>query len=78
MMMLKTYFKHGGFWSYLKLMSTNYDVIVIGGGPEGDRSTAIFAGAGLRLVLLERKQFPRHHIGVSLIHLGASSSKDSG
>ncbi len=59
-------------------MSTSYDVIVIGGGPEGVSSSAILAEAGLHVLLLEREKFPRYHIGQSLIHLRASSSKDSG
>lgn len=45
----------------------SYDAIVIGGGPAGSTAAAVLAGKGRRVVLLEREQFPRYHIGESLL-----------
>lgn len=43
------------------------DVIVIGGGPAGATASAWLARAGRRVVLFERDQFPRFHIGESML-----------
>lgn len=43
------------------------DVVIVGGGPAGSVAGAILAGAGLRVVILERERFPRYHIGESLL-----------
>ena len=43
------------------------DVIVAGGGPSGSAAAAFLARAGHRVVLFERDQFPRFHIGESLL-----------
>lgn len=48
-------------------MQDQYDVIVIGGGPAGSTAAAITAQAGLSTLLLERDQFPRFHVGESLM-----------
>jgi flavin-dependent dehydrogenase len=45
----------------------NFDVIIIGGGPAGATAGAILAEAGLKTLILERTQFPRFHIGESLM-----------
>jgi flavin-dependent dehydrogenase len=45
----------------------NFDVIVIGGGPAGSSISSILAREGVRVVLFEKEQFPRHHIGESLM-----------
>jgi FADH2-dependent halogenase len=42
-------------------------VIVIGGGPAGSSAASWLARAGRRVVLIERDQFPRFHIGESLL-----------
>ena len=42
-------------------------VIVIGGGPAGATTSTVLAQQGVRVLLLERDQFPRFHIGESLI-----------
>src|SRR3954447_19606644 len=44
-----------------------YDVIIIGGGPAGATAGTILADAGLKTLILERTQFPRFHIGESLM-----------
>src|SRR5215475_1887738 len=47
--------------------SNNYDVIVIGGGPAGSTVASILSREGRKVVLFEKEQFPRHHIGESLM-----------
>ncbi len=44
-----------------------YDVIVIGGGPAGATTGALLAEAGRSVLILERSQMPRFHVGESLI-----------
>jgi flavin-dependent dehydrogenase len=46
---------------------SDYDVVVIGGGPAGSTTSTILAQHGLRVGLFERERFPRFHIGESLI-----------
>ena len=43
--------------------NNNFDVIVIGGGPAGSTVASILAREGCKVVLFEKEQFPRHHIG---------------
>ncbi len=42
-------------------------VVVVGGGPAGSTASTLIAQRGHRVVLFEREQFPRFHIGESLI-----------
>jgi flavin-dependent dehydrogenase len=49
------------------MSSNRYDVIVIGGGPAGATVATLLARRGRRVVLLEKEQFPRFHIGESLL-----------
>src|SRR5688572_8387883 len=51
----------------MKTMETNYDVIIIGGGPSGSSAGAILAEHGHKALILEREKFPRYHIGESLL-----------
>jgi len=46
---------------------SDFDVVVIGGGPGGSTVSTILAQAGLKVGLFEREKFPRFHIGESLI-----------
>ena len=48
-------------------MNNHYDAIVIGCGPAGSSASAVLAGKGRRVLVLEREKFPRYHIGESLI-----------
>lgn len=43
------------------------DVIVIGGGPAGATAATLVAEQGHAVMLFEREQFPRYHVGESLI-----------
>src|SRR2546425_12449265 len=45
----------------------NYDVIVMGGGPAGSTVASILSREGRKVILFEKEQFPRHHIGESLM-----------
>jgi FADH2-dependent halogenase len=46
---------------------TEWDAIVIGGGPAGTITAQRIAAAGHRVLLLERRRFPRFHIGESML-----------
>ena len=48
-------------------MKTNFDVIVMGGGPAGSTVASILAREGRKVALFEKERFPRHHIGESLM-----------
>ena len=43
------------------------DVIVIGGGPAGSAAATMLAQKGWEVTILEREQFPREHVGESLL-----------
>lgn len=51
----------------MKMNPNNYDVIVMGGGPAGSAVASILAREGRKVVLFEKEEFPRHHIGESLM-----------
>ena len=45
---------------------SEYDVVVVGGGPAGSTVATIVAQAGHQVALLERQVFPRYRLGESL------------
>jgi len=48
-------------------MTSETDVLVIGGGPGGSTAATCLARGGLRVTVVEREAFPRFHIGESLL-----------
>ncbi|MEV7427875.1 tryptophan 7-halogenase [Streptomyces sp. NPDC091212] len=48
-------------------VESDYDVIVVGGGPGGSTLSTLVALQGYRVLLLEKEVFPRHQIGESLL-----------
>jgi flavin-dependent dehydrogenase len=48
-------------------MNSQYDVLIIGGGPAGASVATILAEHGHRALVIERAKFPRYHVGESLI-----------
>lgn len=45
----------------------NYDVIIAGAGPAGTTAATLLAQYGYRILLLDRDQHPRFHIGESML-----------
>jgi flavin-dependent dehydrogenase len=52
------------------MVSTDCDVLVIGAGPGGSCAAAFARQRGLSVRLVERDEFPRFHIGESLLPIG--------
>lgn len=48
----------------------DYDVIIAGGGPAGSITAAQLADHGIRTLVVEKEEFPRFHIGESLLPVG--------
>lgn len=55
-----------------------WDVVIIGGGPAGGASAAFLAKGGLSVLVLERDDFPRFHIGESLLPSGLAVLQNLG
>src|SRR5215475_14613725 len=51
----------------MNMNSNTYDVIVMGDGTARRPAASILAREGRKVVLFEKEQFPRHHIGESLM-----------
>ena len=48
-------------------LKTQYDAIVVGGGPGGSTAATLLAKAGKSVLLIEKDKFPRYRIGESLV-----------
>lgn len=48
-------------------MLTHCDVLVIGGGPAGSTCATLLAEKGFDVIMLEKEEHPRFHIGESLL-----------
>lgn len=48
-------------------LKTNYDAIVVGGGPAGSTTGALLAEKGHDVLIVEKEKFPRYHVGESLM-----------
>lgn len=53
-------------------------MIVVGAGPAGSTAAALLAGRGFDVLVLERDEFPRFHIGESLLPAGLNVLDDLG
>ncbi len=49
------------------MIKSDYDCVVIGGGPAGSSAATIVAEAGQSTLLIEREAMPRFHVGESLM-----------
>ncbi|NUQ61423.1 MAG: tryptophan 7-halogenase [Pirellulales bacterium] len=45
----------------------DFDVVIVGGGPAGSTAASVLAQHGRRVLVLEKEEFPRYHIGESLL-----------
>ncbi len=57
---------------------SEFDAIIIGGGPGGSTAGAMLARAGRRVLILEKQTFPRFQIGESLLPFGNAILQESG
>jgi FADH2 O2-dependent halogenase len=48
-------------------MNPDFDVAVVGGGPAGSTTASYLAKAGLSVAVFENENFPRAHVGESLV-----------
>jgi len=56
----------------------HFDVAVLGAGPGGSQTATLLARAGLKVVQIERLEFPRFRIGESLLPASMPLLKESG
>ncbi|NOY29418.1 MAG: tryptophan 7-halogenase, partial [Planctomycetes bacterium] len=48
-------------------LNSNYDCVVMGGGPAGSTVATLVARAGIKTLLVEREKLPRPSVGESLM-----------
>lgn len=53
-----------------RIERSGWDVLVAGAGPAGSATAGLLAQAGARVLVLEKDEFPRFHIGESLLPAG--------
>jgi flavin-dependent dehydrogenase len=51
----------------IKNSEYNFDVLVVGGGPAGSTAATVLSQYGRKVALLEKDDFPRYHVGESMI-----------
>lgn len=56
----------------------DYDVVVLGGGPGGSTVSTLLSDYGKKVLLIEKSNFPRYHIGESLLSGTADLMKKVG
>ena len=54
------------------------DVLVIGGGPSGATASALLAEKGWRVLLVEKEEYPRFHVGESLLPMNIPIFEEMG
>lgn len=59
-------------------MEYQYDVLIIGGGPSGSTLATYLAREGVNVLVLEKEEFPREHVGESLLPFGYHIFEDLG
>ncbi|MGZ3723581.1 MAG: NAD(P)/FAD-dependent oxidoreductase [Bdellovibrionales bacterium] len=55
-----------------------HDIIIIGGGPGGSHAATLLAKKGFDVAIVEREEYPRFHIGESLLPASMPLLKESG
>lgn len=60
------------------MKSFDFDLLVIGGGPAGSSAAATARQHGLRTLVVEKCEFPRFHIGESLLPAGNRVLQETG
>ncbi|MGW7463567.1 NAD(P)/FAD-dependent oxidoreductase [Streptomyces xantholiticus] len=64
--------------STLTGIPTEFDVVVIGGGPAGATTAGLLAKRGHKVLVLDRERFPRYHVGESLIPVVMTPMEEMG
>ena len=60
------------------MQTSDYDAIIVGGGPAGSTAGCYLARAGLRVLIVEKERFPRFHIGESVMPVSNAILRDIG
>ena len=60
------------------MQHSDFDAIIIGGGPAGSTTGSYLARAGLRVLIVEKEKFPRFHIGESIMPVANAILREIG